>query len=190
MSDERSGRTKREEVERIARQTLVDHGLFSFPVNPVVLAKRLGARVVHAVFSEPKYSGLVAKRDNNVTILVKDSDAPVRKRFTVAHEIGHSILHLHDASGEIIDTDADFFRGAESAGTPWTVRRSQEYEANLFAAALLMPAELVREAWMDLPSKDRGVETMAEIFQVSSEAMGYRLDTLGLTNATDETEDE
>ena len=50
---------------------------------------------------------------------------------------------------------------------------SGEIQANWFAAALLMPGELVRIEW------DKHL-SMAKMFNVSEEAMGYKLDTLNL----------
>lgn len=171
----------KEEIQELARKVLVDHNLFAVPVNPVEVASRLGLRTVHAVFSEPKYSGLTARRKNGITtILVKEGEAPVRKRFTVAHEIGHALLHLQDGEGEIIDTDVDLLRSTESQVGAWTDVRRREYEANVFAAELLMPRELVTSMWARIPAKDHTVSVMAEIFQVSEAAMGYRLDDLGV----------
>lgn len=170
----------RQEIEALARQTLVDHGLLSVPVNPVAVAKKLGVRVLNAVFSEPKYSGIVARRNGESTILVKESDSPVRKRFTVAHEVGHALLHLSDERDEIIDSDTDLLRTTEQPASVWTEARRREYEANCFAAGLLMPEPETREIWEQLESGHRSAFHMARIFQVSDEAMGLRLQQLNL----------
>lgn len=152
------------------------------PVNPVVVATRLGARLSHAVFSEPKFSGMTARRNGAVTILVKEGDSPLRKRFTVAHEIGHMLLHLGSGTEEIIDTDADFFRFSEVAETAWSALRQREFDANTFAAELLMPRPLMEQTWQAIPAHDRTVDVMAKVFQVSAESMGYRLSEIGLAN--------
>ena len=64
----------------------------------------------------------------------------------------------------------------------------EEIEANRFAAELLMPAPLVIERMRTLTNsgvrgRDRVVNDLANTFDVSAEAMGYRLINLGLTTA-------
>lgn len=169
------------DVQNTARKVLRDHGLYSIPVNPVVVANKLGLSVLRAAFSEPKYSGLTARRSGKVLLYIREGDPPARKRFTVAHEIGHALLHLGNDDEEITDTDADLFRTTESAQGEWTTHRRREYEANIFAAELLMPKEWVLQYWRHLPERDRTVGNMAAIFQVSESAMGIRLDELGLS---------
>lgn len=170
----------RAQLEAIAKQTLLDHGLLSIPVNPVEVAQALHFDVKHAVFRDNALSGLCARRSGKTTILVRQGDHPIRKRFTVAHEIGHALLHLDADTPEIADRDDDFFRTTEPADSVWSERRQHEFEANAFAAGLLMPAELVRHAFKIIPARDRTVAVMADTFQVSEQAMGIRLSMLGL----------
>jgi Zn-dependent peptidase ImmA (M78 family) len=80
--------------------------------------------------------------------------------------------------GDIVDTEADLFRndwGKEDTFEQEARRR--EVQANQFAAALLMPARMVEEIYQEV-TKD--IAEIARIFKVSKEAMGYRLDQLGL----------
>jgi Zn-dependent peptidase ImmA (M78 family) len=159
------------EIEIRANEILKQHGLFSVPVDPVTLANKLGIRVNNAVFSDTTLSGLIARRGNKVSILVNQADPPYRKRFTIAHELAHHFLHLL-TDGEFVDNTIDLFRGSESDKT-----NNVEVQANQFAAALLMPAELVKEEF----KKNNGdIEILARLFNVSEEAMGYRLQRLRL----------
>jgi Zn-dependent peptidase ImmA (M78 family) len=128
--------TKRE-IEAFARQTLKDHDMYSIPVDPVLLANKLRIRVSNAVFSDSTLSGMIAKRGENSSLLVNDNDTPYRKRFTIAHELGHNLLHLHTNDGEFVDNEIDLFR-TEVVDTDDS--RFHEIEANQFAAALLMDA--------------------------------------------------
>ena len=149
----------KEEIQKLAKETLINHGLYSIPVNPVIVASKLGVRP---------------------TILIKENDSLVRKRFSVAHELGHLLLHLRSGTDEIITTEADLFRIGDTPSESWTPERRREYEANVFAAELLMPSELVRSYWEQIPPKERSIDTMANIFQVSDAAMAIRLQDLGL----------
>ena len=60
--------------------------------------------------------------------------------------------------------------------------RIREIQANWFAAELLMPAELVRAEWNRKPS----MKHLTALFNVSEEAMGYRIDSLDLWVSTNE----
>ena len=79
----------RAEIEQRATEVRRLHGLETIPVDPVILANRLGIAVHNAKFSDEGIVGMIAKRGENVTLLVNQADAPFRKRFTIAHELGH-----------------------------------------------------------------------------------------------------
>lgn len=175
--DARSGKKQplsQHDIEEEASAILKRHGLYSIPVDPVSLANRNGIRVHNATFSEEGLSGMVAKRGSSVTILVNQCDPPFRKRFTIAHELGHNFLHLHE-DGEFVDTQVDLFRDATAGQKEWQ-SKMEEVQANQFAAALLMPSELLKSVYNDV----RETEALARIFKVSQEAMAIRLGRLGL----------
>lgn len=163
----------REEVEKKAHQILVEHGMVSIPVDPVIIANHLGIRVSNAVFSDTSLSGMIARRGDKKSLLVNVNDTIERKRFTIAHELGHCILHLDD-EGEFVDSTSDLFRSTENGLRDEDYY--QEVEANRFAAALLMDADLVRKAW----STCADIDKMARMFRVSESAMINRLKSMGL----------
>ena len=167
--------TSRTDVERRAKEILTQHRLYSVPVDPVLLASELGVTINNAKFADDSWAALIAKRDHTTRILVEQSDPPYRKRFSIAHELGHHFLHLLE-DGEIVDKRADMFRQREPDTGSMSEGRLREIQANWFAAALLMPSELVRAEWRRNPS----IKHMATLFNVSEEAMGYRIDTLDL----------
>jgi hypothetical protein len=98
---------------------------------------------------------------------------PGRRRFTIAHELGHWVLHrpgqqkLFCRHGQIAD-DGDFDKArAERPPLPET-----EQEANAFAAALLMPAVLIEHHYYECK---RDFDEMCKRFGSSGAAMGRRL---------------
>jgi hypothetical protein len=102
-----------------------------------------------------------------------------RFRFTVAHEIGHWVLHLA--------SPRDRANALRLLHSPSAARRDpRERQADYFAACLLMPRKLVRWHWQELGELARGpavmdpCQEMARRFQVSEEAMWRRLEHLGL----------
>jgi Zn-dependent peptidase ImmA (M78 family) len=84
-----------------------------------------------------------------------------RKRFTIAHEIGHFVLHQEG------------FR-REAGGV---AGRAEDREADAFAAELLMPEHLVRQAVLEHGPDDA---RLADRFEVGRKAMRARLRQLGL----------
>jgi Zn-dependent peptidase ImmA (M78 family) len=165
----------REQIEQRAKEVLRGHGLSSIPVDPVVLANRLGMSVRNAKFSDDSLVGMIAKRGDHVQLLVNQADPPYRKRFTIAHELGHHFLHLLE-DGEFIDGEANLFRGQNEDQENATPDKRREIQANMFAAALLMPEDAVREDWQRVAT----AEGMARRFNVSESAMNIRLKSLGL----------
>ena len=167
----------RGDIEQRARDVLRKHGLETIPVNPVELALREGFRVNNAKFAEDNLSGMIAKRGDNLMILVRDEDTPNRKRFTIAHELAHHFLHLTE-DGEFVDGEADLFReDTDTDSKDMPAERRAEIQANIFAAALLMPEDKVKTMWEVM----RSITKLALCFGVSVEAMGYRLDKLGIS---------
>ena len=115
---------------------------------------------------------------------VKNSYLP-RRRFTLAHEIGHFCLHSAKSKTGFTDSMKTMSR-TESY---WDVRES---EANNFAAQLLMPKSLIiaeGQKYIESYKSRTGkkgiqpcifIEAMADIFEVSSKAMEYRLKNIGI----------
>lgn len=156
-----------EAAERLLREFGVDEA----PIQPDAIAEGLGAIVVTQEL-EPDVSGMLVRESDGLIIGVNKHHAPVRRRFTIAHELGH--LELHRGRVLILDTPVrvDFRDGASS---------QEESEANRFAAALLMPQEMVvRAAAGASRDPDQLIKSLARKFQVSPAAMGYRLINLGI----------
>jgi Zn-dependent peptidase ImmA (M78 family) len=57
-------------------------------------------------------------------------------------------------------------------------KKEEEQEANWFAAALLMPQDLMEAYWHSL----QDIESMAKLFGTSYSAMQWRLKNLGLND--------
>lgn len=151
-----------------AGRVLAEHWDGRLPVDPGVIAEGLGIRLVPVTTND--YSGYFTRDDEffgGPVIRYNREDPLVRKRFTVAHEIGHFVLG-HDNAPR--DNSTMF-------GT--SVREPIERAANQFAAELLMPADAVRK--VALSGKFGSVDELADAFKVSKVAMNYRLTNLRLT---------
>jgi Zn-dependent peptidase ImmA (M78 family) len=156
-----------EDAERLLRSVwLRDRQVVPLPVDPVQIARTLGIDVYDARLDQNIFAALVKELGQDPTILLNTIDSPNRKRFSCAHEIGH-FMRRSDDEYEYVDRRGPL----SSAGTD-----PEEIYANNFAAALLMPEAEVRRLY----KKDATDVEMALIFDVSREAMGFRLKNLGL----------
>ena len=168
-------RLNRETAEREAEQ-LIDsewsgRGL---PVDPVYIARRLGAEVYEMALQDEVDAMLKYFEDGAApSIFVRADSAPVRQRFSIAHEVGHLILNQRlDPSGDLTKSDV-FYRNPDSQ----TAKKPEEMFANQFGAALLMPRRFVRT----LVNDGKSDIVMANDFKVSLQSMTHRLSNLGLT---------
>ncbi len=114
---------------------------------------------------ESATSGSLIYENGSWVIRVNKNHNPRRQRYTIAHEIGHYIMHRNKLQSF---TDEIFFR----AGNKGDI----ENRANDFASRLLMPEENVRNA---IEEGVRNIGMLAERFEVSSPAMKIRIQNLG-----------
>ena len=95
------------------------------PVDVFAIAQRLGVMLAEA--SSEEWDGVVeSDTDGRAVIYVRSDQALTRQRFTVAHELGHLLLH---------EPGRRFRDSWSSTGVDLA-----EVQANNFAAALLMPS--------------------------------------------------
>lgn len=94
---------------------------------------------------------------------------PARRRFTIAHELGHWRLH-RDAEEKGVFCRAGSI-APEDTDAPAPLPPAED-EANGFAAAVLMPARLLQEQYVQC---DRDFFRLCEAFGSSGAAMGRRL---------------
>lgn len=116
-----------------------------------------------------------------------------RERFTVAHEIGHQVLHKKIFACPSSIVWPAYREDVSSTGIIASPIQSIESQANKFAAALLMP-RIAIDAWVgdyvrnhqmrkgfldESPLLMEMVKELSAVFQVSMEAMDIRLKNLG-----------
>jgi Zn-dependent peptidase ImmA (M78 family) len=165
-----------------ARQLLERLGIRRPPIPVEEVAQKLGTRLSYEPL-KGNVSGLLYRQGESKTIGVNSAHAYTRQRFTIAHEIGH--LLLHPGRPMIVDKMVRVRVNLRDK-TSGLATDKEEIEANAFAAELLMPARLVSAELMRragrraLDSDEWLVDELAGAFQVSSQAMEYRLNNLGL----------
>lgn len=139
------------------------------PVDVIGFARACGLEVYHADGDPlPKNaSGMILKNDkggpSGYSIIVRNSEPETRKRFTIAHEIAHFLLHRDAIHDELID-DVKYRSGLSDL---------HEIQANRLAAEILMPRHLIRQATADMRMVNTG--ELAKLFKVSPVAMGIQI---------------
>jgi IrrE N-terminal-like domain len=144
------------------------HALFlgaDLPVPVEAIAEDLLG--LHVEENEIDCSGVLLPAERRVVLRV--DEPPVRRRFTLAHELGHWVCQVQEGHDAPV-----YCRAADVAPS---ADRALEREANLFAAELLMPEPVVREEFGWAAS----AAELAKRFGVSEEAMGWRVYNLTLT---------
>ena len=137
---------------------------FSAPPIPVhEVAEQSGVNVVFADFGKHTetvagFCDFKAKR-----LYVNAKDVAVRQSFTIAHELGHWVLHRDIFLREPAKYPVLARFSEPNQSDPW------EKEANKFAACLLVPSRLLS------PVKGASVVKLAEIFGVSRTMMEFRV---------------
>lgn len=156
---------------------------FDVPVKIEKLIEFLDIKIENKPdFTKMKVLGSIRIEDNKPIIWINKiaNQLNERRRFTLAHELGHYMLHLAPLASwnneAFIDEKIGFNRDDE-----WDHR---EMEANGFAAQLLMPAHIVRDKVNSYTKKNLplDIEKISNEFEVSKVAMKYRLESLGITS--------
>lgn len=144
---------------------------FGDPIEPVV-ASLGGAISFRAPIGVDRHDSIVIEPSGQFRIFLSSMTSSRRDRFTLAHELGHFFLHfplvrqLHPHAGMratrwVDDTNPDLQRC--------------EWEANWFAAALLMPESEFRSIY-----SAGGIDSAQAKFEVSEQAASVRARSLGL----------
>lgn len=149
-------------AERQASKLLELSDIETWPTPSPVVMDLPKIRVSH----DPDLSGSGMSFWNGAcwVILLNPNEAPWRQRFTLMHEFKHIIDH----PGSIYQSDIYMTAGQKA-----------ERVADYFAGCVLMPRRLVKKAWGD---GCQSVYRLANRFDVSDQAMQFRLDQIGLTD--------
>jgi Zn-dependent peptidase ImmA (M78 family) len=168
----------RTRAQDAAQELLNRLGLRTLPVPVEKIAKSLDA-VIRFSPLDQELSGMIYIKEGVPLIGVNSLHHPNRQRFTIAHELGHLVLHRDLITSEV-HVDKKFpvlMRDSVSAtGTDLI-----EIEANNFAAALLMPKALLDEALakIEFDIEDASpLEDLAKRFRVSRQTLEYRISNM------------
>ena len=174
----------REKIERKAEETLndVNYADVADSIDVIEVAKKLGFVVGNAGLSEDvdgfiivdENKGNILGIDTNKLIGVNASKELAWKRFIIAHEIGHYVLHYDKEKDNGMYAHREHKKG----------KNEIENEADFFAANLLMPRKKFIDKYKELKEKDLSIDEMilllANKFTVTQLMTKRRFEELGI----------
>ena len=187
---------QRIEIEKRANEVLRTYSITEKPFLHIRgLCDKEAIRIRKTKFSS-SMDGAFSVVRNEKFIFVNPEMIKERQNFTKAHELGHYFLNHHLDAGNMIYCFNLNVHGSNQQSLP-----RMETEANYFATYFLMPEHLVRNEYLVI-ARILGIDTTRRLyvdrqpvnqtkwrfvyrhfksrFGVSQEALGYRLDSLGI----------
>lgn len=166
-------RVRRRKIEHLVEQVLKDWQVKRPPVPVKKIAQRLDLDLQFYSFDKEEFSGILVREGKKSVLGVNASHHPNRQRFTIAHEIGHFLLHEGDRVFVDRSYNVSLRSSTSSLGTD-----VEEIEANTFASLLLIPERFLSKdleaSELDLEDKI-AIAHLARRYRVSAQAMTLRL---------------
>lgn len=134
------------------------------------------------IVRQQNYNVFIDDLDNNISgyvdhenreVVLNKNETPERRRFTLAHELGHIILNSNNRiqhRDNILNNQLDIYANDD-----------KEVEANYFAGCILMPRDVfIREFNSIKGDIDYKIQKLAYYFGVSKLAVNVRANVLNL----------
>jgi len=166
-------------IRRLAASLLEVAEVMEPPVSVDRIAATIGATIRYEP-ADSRLAGMAYKSPDGVMVIgVNSAERRTRQRFTVAHEIGHLLLHKDDA----IHVDEGYVVFGHREDLYRTAPDPKETQANIFASELLMPAHFLQRDFADLVGgfdleSDTAARAFANRYEVSLQTMTIRLSRL------------
>lgn len=151
------------EIQRRARALLARGEQVAPPVDLALLASLQGVTSIES--SEMTEAGRIVPTSRGLVIQVRSADSERRQRFTVAHEIGHTLFPQPNAVGHSRD---------ELSVGRYSASDEEEYLCDVAASELLLPDALFRPRMACIPPTIASIEQLADEFKASLEATALR----------------
>lgn len=138
------------------------------PVDMEKVVLGLGGKLQASHFDDHTISGMIQKVGGSFEISYNEEHSELRSTFTIAHELGHLFLHM----GYLIDekkwNSIDEYKDSPKYRQGYS---EEEYEANQFAGAFLMPESEYQQFVKDNSEDHKiNIDLIAARFGVSRDA--------------------
>jgi Zn-dependent peptidase ImmA (M78 family) len=135
-----SNSVRRGYIKQVAKQLRLATRIAEPPVDLRLIASACGLQYQEVDYFPDEVDALIICSDEVKVAVVNRRQSEARRRFSLAHEIGHYILHRNGTDWQqppTIDVPPDSAADA--------VTSLAEHEANLFAGELLVPVEYLKK---------------------------------------------
>lgn len=169
-----------EAVERI----LEENNITQPPINVMKIASSMGISLFEANFKDPNVVGIIVDAKEKIKpyncqrfIATDVNSYPTRRLFTIAHEIGHFVMHC--------SRENDYFERDHYDDELNDFRDEVEKTADKFAASLLLPAEMFKQFVLKSSAYEHGnkeqlIKDIQKKFLVSYKTAALRLQETNL----------
>lgn len=165
----------REYINKVVDSVRYIYGIES-PIDDMEnIVRLLGGKIEEVAFDDFCDGSIQKYGEDSFCIKVSPFQNEQRRNFTIAHELGHLFLHMG------FRTNLDVWRAQEDCVYTRFGTSEQEYQANEFAAALLMPKhEFIKVINEVAVGNKINMEIVAKRFNVSFSAAVNRGRFLGI----------
>lgn len=165
MEEEANLGPKKSVAKKLAQKLIKDSYIEVAPVSlqkVIECLQKTYTLDVQGIKLSEKFSGMLVtfkNEDGESSSIVFNENHPwCRRRFTIAHEIGHFLMG-HTCGDDVYDS-----------------KSFNELESDIFASELLMPKKLLKEDF----GKIKNVPDLAKLYRVSQQALCIKLGNDGL----------
>ena len=176
-------RHDRYNMDNAIEKILSECGIDGYPINVIKIARELNFDIISGKFKQRNVFGAmwdgsdeikIGNRSSKRFILYNVDDSKERQMFTIAHELGHFMLHCNDKE--------NFFERYHGDAEQGEQEKQIEDAADFFAASLLMPRKEFKKYVESNNGLDRDklLDKICNDFWVEKEAARRRLDEVGI----------
>lgn len=144
-------------INDLAQQVIISYSI-SIPITNIdEIVHKIGGTIEEKINFDDLCDGTIIKDGNNsFRIAISPFQNEQRRSFTIAHELGHLFLHMG------FRTNLKLWENQKKAIYRRFGSSAQEYQANEFAASLLMPKDMY---WRIL--KQNAVDNRVDIAKIA-----------------------
>lgn len=151
-------------VRQMARKILAESKVKTPPVDLIQILSAHGIGYEEVEDFPDTVDALIVEDGSKVYAAVNANQHLHRRRFSLAHELGHYFMHRHGMPEEAITIDNP---PSDDIGT--ATKSPAEIEADLFAGELLVPLEMLK------PYVQKGIPELSKLFLVSEQVISIAI---------------
>jgi Zn-dependent peptidase ImmA (M78 family) len=156
-------------VRKYARELLKRCDITEPPVDLRVVAEKQGLEYQEVDYFTEDVDGMVVQMEGRVIAVANLNQSPTRRRFSLAHELGHHLLH---PDRTVLDDQASI-DSPPPGPHEFSGKDPYEAEADIFAGELLVPLPMLKRLF----KSGMTAADVARLFAVSDHVASIAITT-------------